>query len=195
VAGLEDVRVDSTNNGRTLALSDGVFAIALTLLVLTLPVPHLAPGHHGELFDALVDRTDQLFSWLLSFVVVGLLWIRHHQLFDRIDRLDTPLTWLNLGYLGGVAFLPYPTEILGSYGSEPAAVGLYAITIALVSAIGGLRAEHAARAGLLAGGAPSGASWWVVPLILLSAIPASFVLGAWSMLLWLGIALVRRWGR
>src|SRR2546430_1764713 len=104
---------------RTVALSDGVFAIALTLLVLNITVPGLAAGHHGDLGHRLVHRSSEFYSYALSFAVIALLWVRHHTFFRGLARIDPRIAMLNLISLGFVAFLPYPTRILGLYGDEP----------------------------------------------------------------------------
>ncbi len=103
---------------RTVALSDGVFAIALTLLVLNITVPLLAPSQHGKLGAGLLDRQGEFESYALSFAVIALMWVRHHALFRVLIRIDTTVTFLNLAYLGSVAFLPYPTRVLGRYATS-----------------------------------------------------------------------------
>jgi hypothetical protein len=95
--------------------------------------------------------------------------------------------------------LPYPTQVLGAYGDQPAAVGLYAVTLALISALGGIMARHARRASLLsADGAARQATrsqiqpWWLIPAVVLAAIPASFVVGGWAPLVWFAPAIIVR---
>jgi uncharacterized membrane protein len=122
----DDERPGPGADPRTLALSDGVFAIAMTLLVLSIGMPR--PGEHERLGAALWDHNGALFSWLLSFLVLGAAWMRHRRLLASVHDVDRTLTWLNLAYLGAVA---YPTRVLGTYASRPAAVGLYAVTIAI----------------------------------------------------------------
>lgn len=117
---------------RALAFSDGVFAIAITLLVLGIDVPDLSgPGLEHRLLDALADLLPSLASYCLSFAVIGLLWLRHHRLFSRIRRLDGGALWLNLLVLALVALMPFSTNVIGKYGSEPAGVGVYALNIGL----------------------------------------------------------------
>ena len=163
---------------RTVALSDGVFAIALTLLVLNISVPGLAAGHHDELGRRLLDRRPEFASYALSFVVIAFLWVRHHSLFRVLDRIDTRITALNLAYLGFVAFLPYPTRVLGLYGDQPASVVLYASTGAIVATIAGLIRLHAQRAQLLSqtGTRELGERehWVIGPAVFLASIPVAF---------------------
>ncbi|MCU4972857.1 TMEM175 family protein [Halobacteria archaeon AArc-m2/3/4] len=107
--------LEGEDTDRMDALSDGVFAIVLTLLVLQFQVPDAdATGVPA----ALADQRPLLFSYLLSFAVVGLYWIVHHNLFQRIVRHDRVLLYLNLLFLLTVSFLPFPTELLGIYGTH-----------------------------------------------------------------------------
>jgi uncharacterized membrane protein len=190
----DDERTGPGADPRTLALSDGVFAIAMTLLVLSIGMPR--PGEHEQLGSALWHHNDELFSWLLSFVVLGAAWRRHRRLMSSVHDVDGTLTRLNLAYLGAVAFLPYPTEVLGTYGSRPAAIGLYAVTAALLSGTGSLMARHAQNARLLWPGAEYPTTprdrWWTVPAILLLAVPLSLLLGGKAMLVWLLLPLAHR---
>ncbi|MXV63065.1 DUF1211 domain-containing protein [Natronorubrum sp. JWXQ-INN-674] len=125
------------------ALSDGVFAIVLTLLVLQFEVPDVSAS---ELPAALAAQETLLISYLLSFVVVGLYWIIHHNLFRYIAAHDRILLWLNLLFLLSISFLPYPTELMGVYGTQFAWT-LYAINFVLVGVLMTAVWAYAARAG------------------------------------------------
>ena len=103
--------VPSTTTQRLEAFSDGVIAIAITLLVLTLEVPK---AKSGGLFDALVDDWTSFAAFILSFVVIGIMWVSHHSMFERIVTVDRPLMFLNLLLLLGIAFLPFPTSLTDS---------------------------------------------------------------------------------
>lgn len=127
---LEGERTD-----RVEALSDGVFAIVLTLLVLQFSIPDVPANHAGaELPSALADQQALLFSYLLSFFVVGIYWIVHHNLFQQIERHDRLLLYLNLVFLLAVSFLPFPTELLGVYSTRLTWT-LYALNISLVGLV------------------------------------------------------------
>ena len=137
--------VSGRNTDRMEALSDGLFAIVLTLLILQFEVPSVAPD---ELLVAVIEQETLLFSYLLSFFVVGLYWVVHHNLFRHIVHHDRVLLWCNLVFLLTISFLPYPTEILGLYGTQFAWL-LYATNIILVGVtLTGLWA-YATRAGYL----------------------------------------------
>ncbi len=114
--------------GRLLAFSDGVFAVAITLLVLNLGV---RSGLSESAFDhALHKLLPQLFSAATSFVVVGLFWLAHHRVFVQIQRWDPLLLRLNLLALSPIVFIPFATQLLGEYGHYQSAVIIYASTVA-----------------------------------------------------------------
>jgi uncharacterized membrane protein len=132
---------------RLVAFSDGVFAIAITLLVLNIQVPDVSDENLG---DAVSDLVPELFTYALSFVVVGLYWISHHQMFRALQRVDRSLLWLNLALLGFVALLPFPTELLGTYGDTSLATVIYAAAIIAVGSTAAVLWWYINRAGLTA---------------------------------------------
>jgi len=118
--------------GRILALSDGVFAIAVTLLILDIAVP--ATTSDDELGKALLDLWPRYLAYGLSFLVISRFWVIHRQAFRLIVRDDPALVWLNLLLLLFIAFLPFPTAVLGEHTGSPAAAVLYATAVCLTSA-------------------------------------------------------------
>jgi hypothetical protein len=121
--------------GRILALSDGVFAIALTLLVLALEVPRdLSPDQLGH---ELARLHGDYLAYAVSVMVIGRFWILHHFAFRHIVRYDTTLLWLNLMLLALVAFLPFPTRVLGEHGDTSLAAVFYTVTLAVASTASG----------------------------------------------------------
>lgn len=179
---------------RTVALSDGVFAIALTLLVLSLTVPSLAPPHQGLLGTKLLHKRDEFISYGISFAVIAGLWVRHHQLFRTLTSIDRTVTALNLAYLAFVALLPFPTRILGAYGEQPSAIVFYAATVAVLSLLAGLIRLHVLRTGLVAPDRRHEVTrhehWAFVPAVFLGSIPIAFVSTTLAKLFWL-LLLVR----
>ena len=116
---------------RVLAFSDGVYAIAITLLVLSIDLPDLANSDDaGQMLDALGDKHPQIISYAISFAVIGRYWLAHHQFFSRLRALDGGLIAINLVCLAVIAFLPFPTDVLGNYFENPVAVALYALNVA-----------------------------------------------------------------
>jgi uncharacterized membrane protein len=112
---------------RLLALSDGVFAFAVTLLVLDLAVPVLSPGaSSADLWQALSKEWVSFFNYLISFFIAGLWWNAHNRNFRRIRNSDSTLRWLNLLFLLWIALLPFFTKILDEYNTLQISVVLYA---------------------------------------------------------------------
>jgi uncharacterized membrane protein len=135
---------------RALAFSDGVFGIAITLLVVSIDVPNLSGSDlEGQLISALDNLLPFISSYFISFGVVGLLWLRHHRLFSRIRKLDTHVLVVNLVLLSFVALMPFSTEIVGRYGDLPAGVAIYAMNLAVAAGAYTWLWWHCTRAGLL----------------------------------------------
>jgi uncharacterized membrane protein len=121
------------NKARVETLSDGIFAIAITLLVLTISQPE----DYSRLGHELADRWPSLAAYAVSFAIIGIMWLNHHTVFGLLARVDTPAFYLNLLLLMTISFLPYPTGVLGqalqtSQGARTAAV-VYSVTMALNS--------------------------------------------------------------
>lgn len=117
---------------RIVNLSDGVFAIALTLLVLDIRVPNIRESVVGsELPGVLLSLWPNYLGYVLSFVVISTFWIIHHSIFRTIRAYDRTLLYLNLLFLMFVAFVPFPTSLLGEYGDHQLPVAIYAATLAV----------------------------------------------------------------
>lgn len=113
------LRVESTETDRLLALSDGVIAIAITLLVLEISVPAIPTGTPAEVLSAVIaQQWHEFFAYVLSFLVIGLYWILHRRVFVHIDRHDRGMLWLNLVFLLFVAFIPYATNVFITYPGQ-----------------------------------------------------------------------------
>jgi uncharacterized membrane protein len=110
----EPARAEEKETGRIEAFSDGVYAIAITLLVLDIKVPHDLPESQ-RLIDALLQQWPSYFAFLTSFATIGIMWINHHRLFSLIKRADQMLLVLNGLLLLGVTFVPFPTALLAEY--------------------------------------------------------------------------------
>ncbi|WP_330337104.1 TMEM175 family protein [Streptomyces sp. NBC_00557] len=117
-------------SGRVEAFSDGVFAIAITLLVLDIKVPRT--GDHGGLWHAIGAQWPSYAAYAVSFLVIGIMWVNHHQLFSYVTRVDRPLMFLNLLVLMVVAVVPWPTAMLAAYLREDAASHAAAAVYSLV---------------------------------------------------------------
>ena len=102
------------DTARLETFSDGVLAIAITLLVLDLKVP-AREALHGSLAQALADQWPSYVAYLVSFLVIGIIWVNHHAMFTLIARVDRSLLFLNLLLLLVVAATPFPTALLAEY--------------------------------------------------------------------------------
>ena len=119
------------SKSRVEAFSDGVFAIAITLLVLTIA----QPTDYRILGTQLARRWPSLAAFVVSFAVIGIMWLNHHSVFSHFERIDRGLFYLNMLLLLTITFLPYPTGVLGQAlakgrNAETAAV-VYAVVMAL----------------------------------------------------------------
>ena len=123
--------------GRLEAFSDGVLAIVITLLILEIKVP---TGHEGTLGSALARQWPQYVAFLLSFLIVGIIWLNHHATFNLLGRTDHTIQVLNLILLLPVTVLPWPTALLAEYthegtaGDRRVAVLVYGVTSSVMSA-------------------------------------------------------------
>jgi uncharacterized membrane protein len=116
---------------RLLTVSDGVFAIILTLLVLELKVPELANGQ--GLREALREVRPSFVAFLISFFVVAMAWVGHRDVFTRIRRTDRVLIWLNLLLLLPLSILPFGASLLSRYDREPTALELYGFILIAIA--------------------------------------------------------------
>jgi len=137
--------------GRLQAFSDGVLAIAATLLVLELHVPE-----SGEnLGAALLAQWPSYAAYIVSFVTIGIIWVNHHQLFALVRRVDRTLLFLNLALLMVVSVLPFPTAILGRYALDESAshvaAALYGCVMVLMGIAFSVMWRHVTRDARLLG--------------------------------------------
>ncbi len=118
---------------RLLALSDGVVAIAITLLVLQLNVPsptNLAdPTSASELATQLGKGADQRISYVISFYVIAQFWLVHHRVFRRMAGQREGLAWWNFVFLFTITVMPFTSDLLGKYSANPLAVDIFAVNL------------------------------------------------------------------
>jgi uncharacterized membrane protein len=175
---------EEKETGRIEAFSDGVFAIAITLLVLELKVPHLPEGASaGELCAALVGQWPSYVALVSSFFAILIMWANHHTIFNLVRRVDAPFLYANGLLLLVVTIVPFPTALLAHYFEKPgasAAAAVYGGTF-VVAGVAYNLVWHTATAGrrLLRAGvteeqidALTRSYRWGVPLYLLATIGA-----------------------
>jgi uncharacterized membrane protein len=189
--------------GRVLALSDGVFAIAMTLLVLDIRVPDEA--HGADFYKALADLVPAVSGYVISYFVIGVLWLTHHRLFRRLKLRHPRLVTLNVVMLGFVALLPFPSSLLAKHGAESISFVLYAGNVIAVFAIQCVIiavAQAAGDAEPMPGRFPR-FSWYTLPIgaclvFLVWVLVAEFISPSeanWAWLLLVPVSMVSRWIR
>ncbi|HEY1854754.1 MAG TPA: TMEM175 family protein [Solirubrobacterales bacterium] len=133
---------------RIVAFSDGVFSIAITLLVLNLSLHQKDLVTDHEIWKALGEQWEPLLSYAISFAVIARFWLNHHRFFGDVVAFDGRLIGLNMLYLALVVLIPFSSEVLGEYGGHAPSVVVYASNLAAVVIVGFLMFEDARRAGL-----------------------------------------------
>jgi uncharacterized membrane protein len=176
----------------------------MTLLVISIAIPELRDQDSvGQLADALNDRSEDIISFVVSFLVIGRYWMAHHQFFGLLKAMDQGLIGLNLVYLMFIAFLPFPTALLGDFFNNPLSVVVYAATVAVVSGMEVVLYRHAHLNGLMTRKLPEDVFRWGMltssaPLAYFAiSIPVAFVntsiaVACWFLAVPLGILLNRR---
>jgi uncharacterized membrane protein len=120
----------AADNVRLNGMSDGVFAIVITLAVFAIKIPDLAPGQAAtELPRALLKLLPDFAGLFLSFIVLGIYWVGHNNVFLHVLKHDRLMLWLNILFLLSVALIPFPTTLLIRYGEAQIAVIFYATTL------------------------------------------------------------------
>jgi uncharacterized membrane protein len=135
------------------AFSDGVFAIAITLLVLEIGVP---AGAGQDLPHRLAEQWPTYLAYVVSFMVIGIIWMNHHAVVDHLRAADRPLMGLNLFLLLWVGLIPWPTRLVAEYmreggDAERVAALVYAATMTMMGIAFGLLWRYASRDGRLLG--------------------------------------------
>ena len=174
---------------RIFAFTDGVFAIAITLLVLQIEVPVGASGS-SSLWSALGDQGPDLFAFALSFLVIGMSWVGSHRFMRTVDEYDRGLMLLTLLYLFFIVLIPFTSQMMGEYGSDaPISVVFYIVNMLAVSAVSALMQWHVLKAKL---GKPE-YSWdtelsvkssLFTMAVFIVSIPLAFVFGTFTFFLW-----------
>jgi uncharacterized membrane protein len=174
---------------RIVAFSDGVFAIAITILVLNLAIPANLPA--DDVGQALWDQHLDIFTYALSFAVIGRFWLGHHRFFGDVVGFDGRLIGLNFLYLAWIVLIPFSSSVLGEYGGNTAAVALYASNLAGAILCAMLLSADAWRAGLVSA-EPDAVRMdnrrsLFMAAVFLASIPLAFVDPGLAPYLWLAI--------
>jgi TMEM175 potassium channel family protein len=175
---------------RTVAFSDGVFAIAITLLVLGIDVPDVP---ESQLADSLSELGPSVLSYFIGFAVIGAFWVGHHRFFAELARFDLRIVGLNLFYLSLIGVMPFTTNLLGDYGDEPIAVAIYAANVAATSLVDTGMSAVAVREGLWvasAGGRRAVLASLLTPAVFCASIPIAYLDADAAMWSWLSLAVI-----
>jgi uncharacterized membrane protein len=162
---------------RIVAFSDGVFSIAITLLVLELKLPqHLGDG---EIWHALGEQREKFLAYGISFAVIARFWVVHHSFFSEVKAFDSRLIGLNMLYLAFVVLIPFSSQVLGEYGGTLPAVVVYSVNLAAVILVGQWMRWDARRADLTTTDAETAredfiTSIFIAAVFLLSIVVALF---------------------
>jgi uncharacterized membrane protein len=194
---------------RLVNFSDAVFAIAATVLVLSVHIPLdlKGPDLDEKLWDAFQDSLPQVLTYALSFFIIGRNWLAHHRMFRVIRRIDGRFTAINLVLLALVALLPFPTEAFGNYPNDKPTLIIYAASVSAVGLASFALWWYASQDNRLID--PSTPKAWIthsrlrglsIPAVFLLSIPVGFfsVTAAqftWALLIPMRAFFVRRYGK
>ena len=165
--------------GRIVAFSDGVFSIAITLLVLAIGVDNKEVLQVG-LGQALLNQHEALLAYAISFAVIGRFWVIHHGFFGDVKAFDSRLIALNMLYLGWIVLIPFSSQVLGEYGGQLPAVVLYSANLTGVVLIGQWMRWDAHRAGLTERDEMTGREDLISSLFIAGVFLLSIVVALWD---------------
>jgi uncharacterized membrane protein len=201
-AGAEGQRAESEQRelDRVGAFSDGVFAVAITLLVLNIEVPSVADGDLSGALDVLVP---DIIAYFIAFAVIGLFWYGHHRAWSSFRRSTPRLVWSNMLLLSLIALMPFTTALMGRYNEagDEIAVILYALNVGLAACADTYVDEVAFGAGIarvVSAGERRAqiVTGWLRPAIFFGSIPIALLIGATvAQLFWLTLLLLPMVGR
>jgi uncharacterized membrane protein len=132
---------------RIVAFSDGVFSIAITLLVLELKLPDTLKGT-DEIWHSLWEQHEKFLAYAISFAVIARFWLVHHSFFSEVKAFNGRLIGLNMLYLAFIVLIPFSSQVLGEYGGTLPAVFVYSLNLAAVILVGQWMRWDARRADL-----------------------------------------------
>nr|HEV7953623.1 TMEM175 family protein [Candidatus Acidoferrales bacterium] len=117
------------------SLSDGVFAIVLTLMVFQIRVPDTPADQPHELWARLIHQAPEFYSYAVSFILVGIYWVAHHNMYHLVKRSTRLLLWMNLLFLMFVGFVPYSVALVGRYADFQRVMIIYGVHLMIISGL------------------------------------------------------------
>jgi uncharacterized membrane protein len=134
------------NKHRLEALTDGIYAVAMTLLVLELKLPESgAPPNESAFLTQLLHLTPKFVAWVWSFFILGIFWIAHHRVFDYLRAVDAKLLWVNLLTLLFASLVPFSSALVGEHSRFFSAQVFYAANMALLALLTVVQISHIER--------------------------------------------------
>jgi uncharacterized membrane protein len=168
-------RISGTSVERIAALSDGIFAVVMTLLVLDLHVPARdAIQGERELWEALVGLAPHILVYLLSFLTLGIFWVGQQTQLNQLARADRDMAWMSLGFLFIVVMMPFSTEVVAEFPAYRVALLVYWANILLLGCGIALCWRHAFTADLVRPDAPAGLCGAVLSRVLIAQLLYAF---------------------
>ncbi len=185
---------------RLTLFSDAIFAFAMTLLAVNIRVPEIAQGLVGSrLSIELANLTPKFIGYGLSFFISGSYWVFYHRIFTNIKRYDLTLIWLNIAFLFLVVLIPFPSDLIGRFLTQQVSVLIYSTMMAATGFALSLIWLYASRNHRLIDEGLSNAGirrltvrTLTMPLVFAISIPASFVLGEFTPILWILVVVLGR---
>ena len=117
---MSERKVNYFSKTRVESFSDGIFAVIITLLVLEIRVPQIThTSSMPELAKGLIQTVPKILSWIVSFLIVCVIWVNHHQVFEQLKLITHGIFWLNANLLLWCTLIPFPTVLMGDYISNP----------------------------------------------------------------------------
>ena len=178
--------------GRIGAFSDGVMAVAITLLVLNIEVPRLGRGQ--ELDDALWDLLPSLGAFVLAFALVGRFWVIHHNLFEKLTDFDSWLMTLNLVFLALIVLIPFSSELYDTYTDQGLAAAVLGANLGLAAATHWAMTRHVMDSDLVhvdRRAETDTTTGLGITIAFLVSVPAAFLSVHIAEALWIGTVLFR----
>jgi uncharacterized membrane protein len=188
--------MERTDLGRIVAFTDGVMAVAITLLVLNIDVPDLRSGNEDELADELLDLLPSFAAYALTFALVGRYWVVHHRLFERLRGFDGTLMALNLAFLALIVLVPFSAELIDRYNEEAIAAAVFGGILGLAALVDWSMVRYVVRRQLVREEArdamkSSGAIALSLCAVFFLSVPGAFLNVHLAQALWLSVIVLR----
>jgi uncharacterized membrane protein len=190
--------IEERDVSRIRAFTDGVMAVAITLLVLNIDVPDVPSTGEHQLGEELVDLLPSLGAYALSFALVGRYWVVHHRLFENLRTFDGPLMSLNLVFLALIGLVPFSTNLFDTYHDEPIAAAVFAGTLGFAALANTAMILHIQRRGFAGPHVADarepfvGAMSISIAAVFFLSVPLAFIAVPLAQLTWLSVLLLRR---